>query len=154
MRQSLAAVLAAVSFTSIADAQTAPATPPAAPAAAPTPAPAATPPAQSEIGAAVAKDMDAMMALYRDLHANPELSLKEVNTAAKLAKRLKALKYDVTEKVGGTGVVAVMKNGSGPVLLIRADMDGLPVVEQNRLVGMVTQTDLIAALQENLLMRG
>ena len=133
MRQSLAAVLAAVSFTSIADAQTAPATPPAAPAAAPTPAPAATPPAQSEIGAAVAKDMDAMMALYRDLHANPELSLKEVNTAAKLAKRLKALKYDVTEKVGGTGVVAVMKNGSGPVLLIRADMDGLPVVEQTGL---------------------
>ncbi len=133
MRQSLAAVLAAVSFTSIADAQTAPATPPAAPAAAPTPAPAATPPAQSEIGAAVAKDMDAMMTLYRDLHANPELSLKEVNTAAKLAKRLKALKYDVTEKVGGTGVVAVMKNGTGPTLLIRADMDGLPVVEQTGL---------------------
>ncbi|MHC9332819.1 amidohydrolase, partial [Clostridium perfringens] len=69
----------------------------------------------------------------RDLHANPELSLQEVNTAAKLAKRLKAMKFDVTEKVGGTGVVAVMKNGSGPVLLIRADMDGLPVVEQTGL---------------------
>jgi len=121
MRHALTTVLAAVSFTSIAAAQTPPETPP------------VTPPAQSEIGAAVAKDMDAMMALYRDLHANPELSLKEVNTAAKLAKRLKALKYDVTEKVGGTGVVAVMKNGTGPVLLIRADMDALPVVEQTRL---------------------
>ena len=73
------------------------------------------------------------MALYRDLHANPELSEQEVNTAAKLAKRLKALKFDVTDKVGGTGVVAVMKNGSGPVLLIRADMDALPVVEQTGL---------------------
>ncbi|MEJ7934157.1 amidohydrolase [Sphingobium sp. AN558] len=92
-----------------------------------------TPPAPSEIGAAIAADMDAVMTLYRDLHASPELSGQEVNTAAKLAKRLKALKFDVTEKVGGTGVVAVMKNGSGPVLLIRADMDGLPVVEQTGL---------------------
>ncbi|MES2172789.1 MAG: amidohydrolase [Pseudomonadota bacterium] len=126
MRHALTAVLAAASLSSIATAQTTPAptTPPA-------------PPAQSAIGAAVAKDvakdMDSLMTLYRDLHANPELSLQEVNTAAKLAKRLKALKFDVTEKVGGTGVVAVMKNGSGPTLLIRADMDGLPVVEQTGL---------------------
>lgn len=127
MRHALTAVLAAVSFSSIAIAQTPAASVPA------TPAPTTAPPAQSEIGAAVAKDMDGLMTLYRDLHANPELSLQEVNTAAKLAKRLKALKYDVTEKVGGTGVVAVMKNGSGPVLLIRADMDGLPVVEQTGL---------------------
>ncbi|SEI78162.1 hippurate hydrolase [Sphingobium sp. AP50] len=125
MRHALTAILAAVSLSSIASAQTAPETP------APTP-PAAAP-AQSEIGAAVAKDMDGLMTLYRDLHANPELSLQEVNTAAKLAKRLKALKFDVTEKVGGTGVVAVMTNGSGPTLLIRADMDGLPVVEQTGL---------------------
>ncbi|NML09031.1 amidohydrolase [Sphingobium sp. AR-3-1] len=122
MRQALTAVLAAASLSSIATAQTAP--PPAAPPA---------PTAQSALGSAVAKDMDGLMTLYRDLHANPELSLQEVNTAAKLAKRLKALKFDVTEKVGGTGVVAVMKNGSGPTLLIRADMDGLPVVEQTGL---------------------
>ena len=121
MRHALTAIMAAVSFSSIATAQTAD-----------TPV-AAAPPVQSEIGAAIAKDMDGLMALYRDLHANPELSEKEVNTAAKLAKRLKAMKYDVNEKVGGTGVVAVMKNGSGPVLLIRADMDGLPVVEQTGL---------------------
>ena len=121
MRHALTAILAAVSLSSIASAQSAPATP------------APPPSAQSAIGAAVAKDMDGLMTLYRDLHASPELSLQEVNTAAKLAKRLKALKFDVTEKVGGTGVVAVMKNGSGPVLLIRADMDGLPVVEQTGL---------------------
>ncbi len=123
MRHVLPAVLAAVSLSSIASAQTAP---PSAP---------ATPPAprQSEIGAAVAGDMDGLMTLYRDLHSNPELSGQEVNTAAKLARRLKAMKFDVTEKVGGTGVVAVMKNGSGPVLLIRADMDALPVTEQTGL---------------------
>ena len=121
MRHALSVLLAAASFTSISMAQTAPETLPAAA------------PAQSEIGATIAKDMDGLMTLYRDLHANPELSEQEVNTAAKLAKRLKAMKFDVTEKVGGTGVVAVMKNGSGPVLLIRADMDGLPVVEQTGL---------------------
>ena len=123
MRHALAAILAVASFTSIAIAQTDPATPPTAPAETP----------QSAIGATIAKDMEGLMALYRDLHANPELSEQEVNTAAKLAKRLKALKFDVTDKVGGTGVVAVMKNGSGPVLLIRADMDALPVVEQTGL---------------------
>ncbi|MDO7833916.1 amidohydrolase [Sphingobium sp. HBC34] len=121
MRHALTAVLAAVSLSSIASAQTAPATP------------VPQPSGQSAIGAAIARDMDGLMTLYRDLHASPELSLQEVNTAAKLAKRLKALKFDVTEKVGGTGVVAVMKNGSGPTLLIRADMDGLPVVEQTGL---------------------
>ncbi|WP_323809444.1 amidohydrolase [Sphingobium baderi] len=121
MRHVLAAVLAAVSLPSIAGAQTA-----APPASAPAP-------RQSEIGAAIAGDMDGLMTLYRDLHANPELSGQEVNTAGKLARRLRAMKFDVTEKVGGTGVVAVMKNGSGPVLLIRADMDGLPVTEQTGL---------------------
>lgn len=101
MRHALAAILAVASFTSIAIAQTDPATPPTAPAETP----------QSAIGATIAKDMEGLMALYRDLHANPELSEQEVNTAAKLAKRLKALKFDVTDKVGGTGVVAVMRTG-------------------------------------------
>jgi len=119
----LTAVLAAVSLSSIASAQTPPS-----PAAPPAPAP-----RQSEIGAAIAGDMDGLMTLYRDLHANPELSGQESETGVKLAKRLKTMKFDVTEKVGGTGVVAVMKNGSGPVLLIRADMDGLPVTEQTGL---------------------
>src|SRR5918998_5305657 len=82
---------------------------------------------------AVRADMPSLMALYRDLHANPELSMQEARTPAKLAPELKKLGFTVTEKVGKTGVVAVMRNGPGPVLLLRADMDGLPVVEQTGL---------------------
>jgi hippurate hydrolase len=82
---------------------------------------------------AIKSDMPQLMALYRDLHANPELSMQEVRTPAKLAPEMKKLGFDVTEKVGKTGVVAVMKNGPGPVLLIRADMDALPVKEQTGL---------------------
>jgi amidohydrolase len=81
----------------------------------------------------VAKDMPQLLALYRDLHANPELSMQEVKTAAKLAAEAKKLGYEVTTGVGKTGVVAVLKNGPGPVLLMRADMDALPVVEQTGL---------------------
>lgn len=93
----------------------------------------ATPAAADPLRDAVAKDMPALMPLYRDLHANPELSMKEVNTAAKLAVEARKLGFKVTEKVGVTGVVAVLENGPGPVLLIRADMDGLPVPEQTGL---------------------
>jgi amidohydrolase len=82
---------------------------------------------------AVKRDMPSLMDLYRDLHANPELSFQEFKTAAKLAAEAKRLGFTVTEKVGQTGVVAVMKNGAGPVVMIRADMDGLPVIEQTGL---------------------
>lgn len=75
----------------------------------------------------------ALETLYFDLHRNPELSLHEEKTAPKLAARLRALGYEVTEHVGGFGVVAVMKNGPGPVLLLRTDLDGLPVKEQTGL---------------------
>ncbi len=81
----------------------------------------------------LAADMPGLMELYKDLHANPELSFEEFETAAKLAKRMRDLGFDVTEKVGKTGVVAVMKNGAGPTVMLRADMDGLPVVEQTGL---------------------
>ncbi len=81
----------------------------------------------------IAAEMPSLMTLYRDLHAHPELSLQEKATAAKLAALVKPLGFAVTEGVGGTGVVAVMKNGAGPVLLIRADMDGLPVAEKTGL---------------------
>jgi hippurate hydrolase len=81
----------------------------------------------------VGKDMPSLMALYRDLHANPELSMQEVKSAAKMATEAKKLGFEVTTGVGKTGIVAVMKNGPGPVLLLRADMDGLPVVEQTGL---------------------
>ena len=82
---------------------------------------------------AIRADMPQLMTLYRDLHANPELSMQEVRTPAKLAPEMRKLGFDVTEHVGKTGVVAVMKNGPGPVLLIRADMDALPVKEQTGL---------------------
>ena len=82
---------------------------------------------------AIRADMPQLMTLYRDLHANPELSMQEVRTPAKLAAEMRKLGFEVTEKVGKTGVVAVLKNGPGPVLLVRADMDGLPVVEQTGL---------------------
>jgi amidohydrolase len=81
----------------------------------------------------VTADMPALMTLYRDLHANPELSMQEVRTPAKLAPEMRKLGFTVTEHVGKTGVVAVMKNGPGPVLLLRADMDALPVTEQTGL---------------------
>jgi len=72
-------------------------------------------------------------AFYIDLHQNPELSGHEEKTAAKLADRLRRLGYQVTTGVGGTGVVALMKNGSGPTLMLRADMDALPVEERTGL---------------------
>jgi hippurate hydrolase len=78
-------------------------------------------------------ELPSLVAIYRDLHAHPELSMAEVQTAAKLAAEARKAGYDVTEKVGGTGVVAVLKNGPGPVVLIRADMDALPVVEETGL---------------------
>ncbi len=74
-------------------------------------------------------EFDDLLALYKHLHTNPELSLHEVNTAERMAKELKALGFEVTEKVGGTGVVGVFKNGDGPTVLVRTDMDALPVVE-------------------------
>lgn len=72
-------------------------------------------------------------AFYIDLHQTPELSTHEEKTSAKLAERLRALGYDVTDHVGGFGVVAVLKNGKGPTVLIRADMDALPVEERTGL---------------------
>jgi hippurate hydrolase len=82
---------------------------------------------------AIRADMPQLMTLYRDLHAHPELSMQEVRTPALLAPQMRKLGFAVTEHVGKTGLVAVMKNGPGPVLLIRADMDALPVTEQTGL---------------------
>ncbi len=72
-------------------------------------------------------------ALYIDLHQTPELSRHEEKTSAKLSERLRQLGYEVTDHVGGFGVVAVMKNGKGPTVLVRADMDALPVEEKTGL---------------------
>lgn len=74
-----------------------------------------------------------LVALYKDLHRHPELSFQETRSAAIMAAEARAAGFKVTEKVGVTGVVAVLVNGAGPVVLIRADMDGLPVKETTSL---------------------
>jgi len=72
-------------------------------------------------------------ALYLDIHEHPELSAHETQTAAKLAGRLRQLGYDVTEHVGGTGIVAILKNGPGPTVMLRTELDALPVEEKTGL---------------------
>ncbi|MEA3059107.1 MAG: hypothetical protein QOE50_519 [Sphingomonadales bacterium] len=94
---------------------------------------ASSPASAATLQESIRADMPMLLALYRDLHANPELSMQEVRTPAKLTPEMRKLGFEVTEKVGKTGLVAVMKNGPGPVLLIRADMDALPVEEQTGL---------------------
>ncbi|HVT59226.1 MAG TPA: amidohydrolase [Thermoanaerobaculia bacterium] len=79
-------------------------------------------------------DLDpGLIALYVDLHRNPELSLHEEKTAAKLAERLRGLGFEVTTGVGGTGVVGVLRNGSGPTVMLRTELDALPVEEKTGL---------------------
>src|SRR5712671_3660040 len=72
-------------------------------------------------------------ALYFDLHKNPELSSHETRTAAKLAAGLRELGYEVTTGVGGTGIVGVLRNGAGPVVMLRTELDALPVEEKTGL---------------------
>ena len=71
--------------------------------------------------------------LYEDLHAHPELSFQETTTAAKMAERLKALGFEVTTGVGRTGVVGILKNGAGPTVMLRTELDALPVEEKTGL---------------------
>ena len=72
-------------------------------------------------------------ALYLDIHEHPELSFHEQRTAALLAEKLRGLGYEVTEHVGGTGIVAILKNGAGPTVMLRTELDALPVLEQTGL---------------------
>ncbi|MFC3786269.1 hippurate hydrolase [Sphingopyxis italica] len=95
----------------------------------------AMPAAAQALRGEVAEQMPSLMAIYKDLHAHPELSFMEVRSAGILAAEARKLGFKVTEKVGGTGIVAVMENGPGPVVMVRADMDGLPVTEQTGLPG-------------------
>ena len=81
--------------------------------------------------------------IYTDLHSHPELSLREVNTAAKMAAILSSAGFEVTTGVGGTGVVGLLSNGEGPTVMLRADMDALPVKEESGVpyASNVTATD-------------
>ena len=104
------------------------------------PAMAATDPSQAALAPAVKADYDKHLGgLFDWFHRNPELSYMETRTAARMAKELRAIPgIEVTEKVGGTGVVGVMKNGAGPTVLVRADMDGLPLKEASGLANAST----------------
>ena len=84
-------------------------------------------------GEVVEDDYETLKSLYEHLHENPELSYLEEKTAAKLASKMKALGFEVTEKVGGTGLVCILKNGEGKTVLVRADMDALPIKEETGL---------------------
>jgi len=93
----------------------------------------AKPAAADPLADAVGRDMPSLLTIYRDLHANPELSFQETRSAAKLADEARRAGFDVTTGIGRTGVVAVMRNGPGPVVMLRADMDALPLTEQTGL---------------------
>jgi len=110
------ALLAAVSA--------APATPPV------SPDPAAT---RQRIDAALDRGYPELEALYRDIHAHPELAFQETRTAAVLAARMRALGFTVTEHVGKTGLVAIYRNGAGPTVMIRTELDALPLLEKTDL---------------------
>lgn len=102
--------------------------------------------AEQDISIAINKDYDAHLeSLFKHFHANPELSLQEHKTAKRLAREIRAAGFKVTEGVGGTGIVAIMENGKGPLVMMRADMDGLPVLEMSGLdyASKATQMDLI-----------
>src|SRR5690349_14002878 len=83
--------------------------------------------------ASVLQNLDGLLpdleALYKDVHAHPELSMQESRTAGLAADRLRAAGYEVTTGVGETGVVGLLRNGDGPTVMLRADMDALPVEE-------------------------
>jgi hippurate hydrolase len=86
------------------------------------------------VAAKVAADYPALDAFYKDLHTHPELSLMEERTAGVVAKELRTVGFEVTEHFGGgTGLVGVLRNGTGPTLLVRTDLDALPVTEETGL---------------------
>jgi hippurate hydrolase len=85
------------------------------------------------IETSIANDYAKLDALYKELHAHPELAFQEVKTAARLAAEMRALGFEVTEGVGKTGLVALYKNGDGPTIMVRTELDGLPMEEKTGL---------------------
>jgi len=101
--------------------------------------------AEAGLHEAVAADYESYLApLFVHFHEHPELSFEETETAARIARELRSLGVEVTEGVGGTGVVGMIENGPGPTVLVRADMDGLPLLEDSGLpyASHVTQVDV------------
>jgi len=95
--------------------------------------PAAKPAYFNRLTATIDKDSDRLINLFKDIHQNPELAFMETRTAAIVAKELKALGYEVKTGIGKTGVVGILRNGDGPKVMYRADMDALPMKETTRL---------------------
>jgi amidohydrolase len=85
------------------------------------------------IEASVDADYPKLDALYKDIHSHPELAFAEVKTAARLAAEMRALGFEVTEKVGRTGLVAIYSNGDGPTIMVRTELDALPMEEKTGL---------------------
>ena len=85
------------------------------------------------IETSIASDYPKLDALYKELHAHPELAFQEVKTAARLAAEMRALGFEVTENVGKTGLVAIYRNGDGPTIMVRTELDGLPMEEKTGL---------------------
>jgi amidohydrolase len=88
---------------------------------------------KAAIETSVEADYPKLDALYKDIHAHPEIAFQEVKTAAKLATEMRALGFEVTEKVGKTGLVAIYKNGDGPIIMVRTELDALPMEEKTGL---------------------
>lgn len=88
---------------------------------------------KTALAARLEGELGNLVELYKYLHQNPELSFAEVRTAARMAEELRRLDFAVTEKVGGHGVVGMFHNGSGPTVMIRTDLDALPIIEQTGL---------------------
>jgi hippurate hydrolase len=88
---------------------------------------------KSTIEASVENEYPKLDALYKDIHAHPEIAFQEVKTAAKLAAEMRAIGFEVTEGVGKTGLVAIYKNGDGPTIMVRTELDALPMEEKTGL---------------------
>ena len=107
-------------------------------------------PASDELARSIEQDYsDRLGALFTHFHRNPELSLTEFKTAKRLAEELRSSGFQVTEGVGGTGVVAILENGDGTLVMMRGDMDGLPVKEKSGLdyASTATQIDPITGTE-------
>ena len=88
---------------------------------------------KASIETSVEADYPKLETLYKDIHAHPEVAFQEVKTAAKLAAEMRALGFEVTEKIGKTGLVAIYGNGEGPTILVRTELDALPMEEKTGL---------------------
>jgi len=97
--------------------------------------------AQADIESGIERHRDHLQSLYLDLHQTPELSFLEFNTARKMAEELKSLGFEVHEAISGNTLVGLYRNGEGPVVMVRTDMDALPVEEKT---GLPYESDVVS----------